>query len=207
MKTRITGFLVLLVMIVSGWQLLLPEPVSDTSILETLSTQTTDVAGNSADAAFSWTTVAEEVGVSPEEAERAYKQLTSRQQQYDNVIDFFNGEQANAEQVRADIKDLVERAEISAGEVLFLELAWLNQTETDTEVLKEKAARLIEYSVQTSAEKRQDPTDDPQFQEYKTLEAELVKEVMTIGQFPDEQSRSRYLATKLQELRETVYAQ
>ena len=207
MKTRITGFLVLLVMIVSGWQLLLPEPNSETSVLNTLGTQTTDIDDNTTDVAFSWATVAEEAGVSQEEAESAYQQLMSRQQQYDNVIDFFNGEQSNAEQVMADIKDMAERAEISAGEALFLELAWLNQTETDTDVLKEKAARLIENSVQASAAQRQDPTDDPQFQEYKTLEAELVKEVMTMEQFPDEQSRSRYLAMKLQELREKVYAQ
>ncbi|WP_211828980.1 hypothetical protein [Kistimonas asteriae] len=207
MKTRITGFLVLLVMMVAGWQLLLPEPALDASNLTVERGQTSEEADESPDVAFNWTTVAQEAGVSPEEAERAYQQLMSRQQQYDNVIGFFNGEKTDAEQVMTDITTMAERAEISAGESLFLKLAWLNQTETDTDVLKEKAARLIEASVQAGALQQQDPTDNPQFQEYKTLEAELVKEVMTMEQFPDEQSRSRYLAKKLQALRENVYAQ
>ncbi|GFR71675.1 hypothetical protein ElyMa_005685500 [Elysia marginata] len=207
MKTRITGFLVLLVMIVAGWQWLLPEPVPDISRLNTERTQVFDTTEKSPDVEFNWTTVAQVAGISPEAAEQAYQQWMSREQQYDDVIRFFNGEKTDPEKVMTDIKDMAERAEISAGEALFLELAWLNQTETDADVIKEKAARLIENSVQASAEQRQDPTDDPQFQQYKTLEAELVKEVMTMEQFPDEKSRSRYLSMKLQELREKVYAQ
>ncbi|GAA4652578.1 hypothetical protein GCM10023116_48620 [Kistimonas scapharcae] len=207
MKTRITGFLVLQVMMVAGWLFLLPEPVPDVSSLSIERAHTAVAEGEPLDVAFNWTTVAQEAGVSTEEAERAYQQLMSRQQAYDNVIAFFNGETTNAEQVMTDINTMAERAEISAGESLFLKLAWLNQTESDTDVLKEKAARLIEDSVQAGAQQRQDPTDNPQFQEYKTLEAELVKDVMAMEQFPGGQSRSRYLAMKLQELRENVYAQ
>ncbi len=207
MKTRITGFLVLLVMIVAGWQWLLPEPVPVISRLNIERTQVFDTTEESPDVEFNWTTVAQVAGISPEAAEQAYQQWMSREQQYDDVIRFFNGEKTDPEKVMTDIKDMAERAEISAGEALFLELAWLNQTETDADVIKKKAARLIENSVQASAEQRQDPTYDPQFQQYKTLEAELVKEVMTMEQFPDEKSRSRYLAMKLQELREKVYAQ
>ena len=207
MKTRITGFLVLLVMMVASWRLLLPEPASDVSSLTIERAQMTETADESPDVSFNWTPVAQEAGVSLEDAERAYQQLMSRQQAYDNVIGFFNGETTDAEQVLTDINAMAERAEISAGESLFLKLAWLNQTESDTDVLKEKASRLIEYSIQAGALQQQDPTDNPQFQEYKTLEAELVKEVMAMEQFPEGQSRSRYLAMKLQELRENVYAQ
>lgn len=171
MKTRITGFLVLLVMIVAGWQWLLPEPVPDISRLNTERTQVSDTTEKSPDVEFNWTTVAQVAGISPEAAEQAYQQWMSREQQYDDVIRFFNGEKTDPEKVMTDIKDMAERAEISAGEALFLELAWVNQTETDADVIKEKAARLIENSVQASAEQRQDPTDDPQFQQYKTLEA------------------------------------
>ncbi|GGX63193.1 hypothetical protein [Saccharospirillum salsuginis] len=107
-------------------------------------------------------------------------------------------------ELRRQLNQLEAENKLSAGEALALRLALIErddaQAKADGLALierydRERKARLAAF--------RANP--DPEFQNYKTREAEIVREVMAMEHYPDGLTRNEYLARRLAEARQAAY--
>lgn len=109
------------------------------------------------------------------------------------------------------LQDEIDRRE-AAGELLPLEALMLRlgflRLNSPDDYQHEATALLDAYQAQREARRASfSPTSDPRFQDYKRLEAAIVREAMKRSRFPGDQSRDEYLRTRLQALREQIYSE
>jgi hypothetical protein len=100
--------------------------------------------------------------------------------------------------------------QLSAGEALKLHMTLINASESDEQKKAMQIADLI-VRYQADAERRQaefvaSQKRDPQFQAYKTREAQIVAEVQAMRSFPGGMSRDEYLRQRLFEARAAIYS-
>ena len=107
-------------------------------------------------------------------------------------------------ELRRQLDQLEAENRLSAGEALALKLALIAR---DDEPAKAEGLALIErYDRERKARLaafRANP--DPEFQNYKTREAEIVREVMAMEHYPDGLTRNEYLAQRLAGARQAAY--
>ena len=210
----LTGFVLLLI------ALFVSTP--STSPTTTLSTATTDIVQNDEQAGTTSvsegtteTTTAseEEPWVTEARAKLAqqedFYQTRDRLEAFINTAPDMNDEERNRQKVAmmAEIDQLEKAAKVTAAESLFLKLA-LIKTNPNEEEAKRQGEELVAALKALSEQRLQAFVDnpDPVFVDYKSKEKDVVKEVMAMTEFPNDMSRDQYLAYRLQELRNEVYA-
>ncbi|MEO8366115.1 MAG: hypothetical protein ABI538_07900 [Pseudoxanthomonas sp.] len=98
---------------------------------------------------------------------------------------------------------------LSAGEALLLRSALIKATVADETRQAEQLAELAEH-YRSDAEQRMQAyalqhAQDPEFQDYKARERNIVAEVMAMQQIPGGLSRNEYLRQRLEQARESAY--
>lgn len=108
-------------------------------------------------------------------------------------------------ELQRQLNRLEDENKVTMTEALALRLALVDddddQAKAESLVLieryeRERQARLAAY--------RNNP--DPEFRSYKTLEAEIIREIMAMDRFPNGLTRDEYLAQRLAEARQNAYA-
>ena len=210
----LTGFVLLLIALFVAT----PSTIPTT----TLSTATTDIVQNddkagttsvSEGTAETTTASEEEPWVTEARAKLAqqedFYQTRDRLEAFINTAPDMNDEERNRQKVAmmAEIDQLEKAAKVTAAESLFLKLA-LIKTNPNEEEAKRQGEELVAALKALSEQRLQAFVDnpDPVFVDYKSKEKDVVKEVMAMTEFPNDMSRDQYLAYRLQELRNEVYA-
>lgn len=127
------------------------------------------------------------------------------------LVDYFSGEDESLgdEEVRQLIESIESDGRVMAYEGLALKLAWLERNSSSKTEFDRRAQELVrQYRERSEQSAREyDPYEEvPGFAQYKVLEQEIIRQAQSMESFPNGMSQQEYLRKRLQEARETAYA-